>query len=441
MAARKGKLTAEERAFYSSETAEESRHQVRIDPNRPGFIRADEDGAPDEFEEDVGLSKAGVKRKHVRTDVGFLLVSELMHQQGYDSDSSQEGDKKKKSKKRAKRLQDDDEDAGFADNPLIPPDAKEPPKDELDEEDEYGKLKPKKIKFVDASEIGGQEFSDEEKDVEDEEESLPSTPHDSDDEELDEEVGLAGSKKHAPKIEKFNLKQEQAEGAFTADGGYIRKAADPRAHQDVWLEGLTKGAVARAVKAREKQKEREREVERRQQEEDHAFSPLQRVEILIRALRPRETPFDALARLNQGKQKKKWQTSQKWKKNKIAVDEAAKEGATTEDDPAKVKEQIELITSAADKLLSLGMMNIYSLARERLIMLFQEETGERFQENAKVRGGAKWEYKWPGTDEVYTDFTSENMRGWKADGFFGDGVLVRQAGSQDIWKNSSEMEF
>jgi len=441
MVTNKGMLTAEERAFYSSEIAEENRHQVRIDPNRPGFIRADEDQAVDEFEEDVGLSKAGVKRKHVRTDAGFVFVSELMLQQGYDSDSSQEGDKKNKSKKRKKKSQDEDDDDIFAGNPPTPPDAKEPPKDELDEEDEYGKLKPKKIKFVDIGEIEGQEFSDEEKDVEDEEESLPSTPHDSDDEELDEEVGLAGSKKHAPKIEKFNLKQEQAEGAFTADGGYIRKAADPRAHQDVWLEGLTKGAVARAVKAREKQKERQREAERRQQEEDHAFSPVQRLEMLIRALRPRETPFHALARLNQGKQKKKWEPSQKWKKNKMAVDEEATEGATMEDDPAKVKEQIELITSAADKLLSLGTMNVYSLARERLIMLFQEETGERFRENAPLGGEANWEYKWPGTDEVYKDFTSENMRGWKADGFFGDGVLVRQASSQDDWKNSAEIEF
>ena len=82
MTARKGMLTAEERAFYSSETAEQNRHQIRIDPNRPGFIRADEDDAADEFEEDVGLSKAGAKRKHVRTDVDGSLVSQLMHQTG-----------------------------------------------------------------------------------------------------------------------------------------------------------------------------------------------------------------------------------------------------------------------------------------------------------------------------------------------------------------------
>jgi CD2 antigen cytoplasmic tail-binding protein 2 len=434
MAARKGTLTAEERAFYSSETAEQNRQQIRIDPNRPGYIRADEDDAADEFEEDIGLSKAGVKRKHVRTDVAYTLISQLTHQQGYDSDSSQEGgSKKKKSKKSAKQKPDDDM---FDDQPTAPED-KPKLEDQFPEEDEYGKLKPKKIQFVDIEHIEGQEFSDEEKDVEDEEESLPSTPGDSEDEDLDDEVGLAGSKKRAPKIEKFNLKQEQQEGAFTADGGYIRKAADPRAHQDAWLEGLTKGAVERTARAMEKQREREREAERRQREDDSAFSPVQRLDMLIRALRPRETPFDALARLNQGK-KKKWQPSQKWKKSKMAVDEAPVEEA---EDPAKLKEQIELITSAADKLLSLGTMNIYSIARERLIILLQEETGERFRENGSVGADVKWEYKWPGTDEVYSNFTTENMRGWNSDGFFGDGVLVRRAGSQEEWKNSTEIEF
>jgi CD2 antigen cytoplasmic tail-binding protein 2 len=437
MATHKGTLTAEERAFYSSETAEENRQQIRIDPNRPGYIRADEDDGADEFEEDIGLSKAGVKRKHVRTDVDYTIVSKLMHQQGYDSDSSQEGaSKKKKSKTSGKQKPDDDD--MFDENP--PASEDQPKKEEqFPEEDEYGKLKPKKIQFVDIEHIDGQEFSDEDKDVEDEEEFFPSTPDDSEDEGLDDEVGLAGSKKHAPKIEKFNLKQEQQEGAFTSDGGYIRKAADPRAHQDVWLEGLTKGSVERTARAMEKRREREREVERRQREDDSAFSPVQRLEILIRALKPRETPFDALARLNQGK-KKKWQPSQKWKKSKMAVDEPATE-EQQEQDPTKLKEQIEMITSAADKLLSRGTMNIYSIARERLIILLQEETGERFRENGPAGADVKWEYKWPGTEEVYSDFTSGNMRGWNMDGFFGDGVLVRRAGSQEEWKNNTEVEF
>ena len=76
----------------------------------------------------------------------------------------------------------------------------EPPKDgaadDDDDLDAYGKLKRKKVNFVDYKTFEGQEIDRNERDVDDEEESLPSTPGGSDDEEvIDEEVGLAGLKK------------------------------------------------------------------------------------------------------------------------------------------------------------------------------------------------------------------------------------------------------
>lgn len=427
-----------DKSLFATEMAEENRKKVRIDPNNPAFIRQDQEDEADEFEEDVGISKKGVKRKNVRTDVHpsiLGLCTDLS--QGYDSDSSQEGDSKKKGKKKKKKPQDDDqEDDMFAENK---PDAEEEEK-RPDDEDAYGKLKRKQVQFVDYTTFDGQEVSDEEKDVEDEEESVPSTPNESDDEIIDEEVGLAGSKKHAPKIEKFNLRQETAEGAFTEDGGYIRKAADPRAHQDVWLDGLTKGAIKRAADAAQRRQEREAELEKRERA-DAALSKMDVLERLIRFLPPRETPLEALARLNQIK-KKKWQPSQKWKKSKMMVDA---EGDGADEDATKVKEQIEGITAYADRLLSMGSMQIYSLKRERMIMLFQDATQTRFKEDSAsglVTGGdAKWEYKWPGTEDVHTGFSSEDMKGWKEAGFFGDGVLVRSAGSADDWRNSAEVAF
>jgi hypothetical protein len=48
--------------------AEDKRNETRFDPLHPEFIRADVE-EEDEFEEDVGISKAGAKRKHVRTVV------------------------------------------------------------------------------------------------------------------------------------------------------------------------------------------------------------------------------------------------------------------------------------------------------------------------------------------------------------------------------------
>jgi CD2 antigen cytoplasmic tail-binding protein 2 len=425
-------FTFNKKGLYLNESLDDEKIQtVRFDPLNPTVIQQEEDEV-DEFAEDIGLSKAGTKRKQVRTDVSPspLHLSKEMTEilKGYDSDSSQEGDSKKPKKK---KKADDDNDDMFDDEHAQNEDAKED-----DDEDAWGKLKRKQTKFLNYTAFKGQEFQGEEQDLEDEEESIPSTPHESDDEVIDDEVGLAGSKKRPPKIEKFNLRQEQAEGVFTDDGGYIRKAADPRAHQDNWMDGLTKGQIRRAAEGMEKQRQRELEVERREAEE-MAIAATERLAFLIRSLKPTETPLKALARLNQEK-KKKWQPSQKWKKSKMQVDRED----ISEEDAEKVKEQIEAITSACDKLLALGNSNIYSTSRERLIMLYQEDTGERFRERpAQQSETNKWEYKWPGTDEVHSSFSSEEMRGWKAGGFFGDGVLCRRAGSEEEWKNSMDIVF
>ena len=114
----------------------------------------------------------------------------------------------------------------------------------------------------------------------------------------------------------------------------------------------------------------------------------------------------------------------------------------SEEDAEKVREQIEAITTASDKLLALGNSNIYSTTRERLIMSYQEDTGERFREDPAQRPETdKWEYKWPGTDEVHSGFSSEDMKSWKVGGFFGDGVLCRRMGSEEGWKNSADIVF
>lgn len=425
-------MSYDKTGLYTTAVHEEDKQQARFDPLNPTVIRQKAEEI-DEFEEDIGLSRAGAKRRKVRKDVcstPLYLPKDIADlYKGYDSDSSQEGDSKKPKKKKKKVNEDDDM---FGDEEP----QQENTKDDDDDLDAWGKLKRKQPKFVNYKAFQGQEFQGEERDIEDEEESVPSTPRASDDEEIiDEEVGLAGSKKHAPKIEKFNLRQEQAEGVFTDDGGYVRMAADPRAHQDNWMEGLTKGQIRRAAEGMERQRQREMEAERREAEE-MSIAATDRLALLIRNLKPRETPLEALARLNQGK--KKWQPSQKWKKSKMQVDQET----VSEEETGKVKEQIENITASADKMLALGNLNVYSTPRERLVMMYQEDTGERFREDpAQQSETGKWEYKWPGTGEVYSDFSSEDMKGWKAGGFFGDGVLCRRAGSQDEWKSSVDISF
>lgn len=424
--------------FVLSETREENRQKTRFDPLHPEFIRPDEDDEVDEFEQDIGLSR---KRKTVRTDVSYQLlgccVVDLI--QGYDTDSSQErkSKKSKTGKKSTSKDESDDDDDMFSDaEGNVQNDGDTNAAKGGDEEDEYGKLKRKQVKFVDYTEFEGQEISDEAQDPDDEEESIPSTPGDSDKEEIDEDVGLAGLKKHAPRIEKFNLKQEQSEGAFTEDGTYVRKAADPRAHQDTWMQGLTKGAIRRAKEGAKKQRERELELEKREKQEA-SVPHTERLRQLIRYLRPSETPLEALARLNQGK-KKKWKPTQKWKKSQMEVDE---ENRASEED-AKIKQEIERLTAQADMLLNYGIHDIYSIRKERLIMMYQEDTGERYKEEpAPGSEDVKWEYRWAGTDDIHSGFSSEDMKNWKTAGFFGEGVLCRPVGSSGDWKSSTDITF
>jgi hypothetical protein len=68
---------ASSRDLYSTEQAEENRSKPRFDPLHPTFIRPDQEEEQDEFEEDVGLSRAGTKRKQVRTDVSVLYYCRL----------------------------------------------------------------------------------------------------------------------------------------------------------------------------------------------------------------------------------------------------------------------------------------------------------------------------------------------------------------------------
>lgn len=59
------------------------------------------------------------------------------------------------------------------------------------------------------------------------------------------------------------MKSEQEDGRFDEAGNYVRKAADPDAVHDQWLEGVSKKDMKKAAEAHEK-----RENERRQKRLD-----------------------------------------------------------------------------------------------------------------------------------------------------------------------------
>ncbi|KAF3941200.1 hypothetical protein ABW19_dt0202685 [Dactylella cylindrospora] len=408
-------------------TAASSRYastsNAQFDLRNPNTLVADDEDYDAEtaailnLDEISGQSR-GVKRNAVNLD-------------GYDSDSSNDGfgggkgedaegggDGKKK-KKKGKDDDDDDDMFGGGD-------------DDDAEEGKDGKktAKGKKdVRFLDIKEIEGQEDESDDGSGSEEEEII-------DDEEIDEELGPGGKKKNAPKLDKFNMKAEMEEGKFDDQGNFVRKAVDPDAVHDTWLEGVSKKEMK---KAKESQEKRDKEARRKRLEEDELITG-DIISDLVLCLERGETALEALARLNTGKKapkpKKPWQ---KKKGQDMDVDTSHKE---PEDPKEKTrKEQIEKITTAADRLLSRGFNEIYDEPREALTRLYRKETGEPWIEPQKPAEPEEekelvdeWEYKWSdgqGDGQIHGPYGGAEMKAWKDAGYFQEGVVFRRKGEDE----------
>ncbi|TPX13211.1 uncharacterized protein E0L32_006411 [Thyridium curvatum] len=274
---------------------------------------------------------------------------------------------------------------------------------------------------------------------------------------VDEEVGAGGLKRHAPRIDAFNMKSEQEEGAFDEAGNFVRKAADPDAVHDRWLDGLSKKDMRRAAEAHER-----READRRQQRrEADGVQTADLLASLIRHLELGETALEALARLGRALAKHQPKKVPKWKQKKqhqhqqqqqhhknggaeaMDVDHRQDKEA---DSPqvVKIKKAIDAITEAADGMLGRDSLDIYDKEREILMREYRNETGEAWvdppeQEEAEddvAKGSQMWEYRWTdGRDgaDKQGPFDGPTMKAWQDAGYFGEGVEFRPAGEEGGW--------
>lgn len=266
---------------------------------------------------------------------------------------------------------------------------------------------------------------------------------------VDEEVGAGGKKEHAPKLDAFNMKSEQEEGRFDVEGNFVRKAADPDAVHDSWLEGVSKKDMKKAREAAEK-----RDSERRQKLiEDDAILTSDVLKTLIPRLERGETVLEALARLGRGmdKKKPKWQTKPRRKHNNNGngMDLDTDKPPPSDDDPAstRLREDVEALTGAADYLLSGGQTDIYDASRESLTRQYLRETGDEWAEapdvetqNVSADGKARqWEYRWSDArdgGETHGPYEGGMMVAWNEAGYFGDGVEFREVGASVGWSRS-----
>ncbi|PNS17585.1 LIN1-like protein [Sphaceloma murrayae] len=252
-----------------------------------------------------------------------------------------------------------------------------------------------------------------------------------------EELGAGSKKRHAPKLDAFNMKNEAEEGRFDESGNFVRKAADPDAVHDNWLEGLSKKDMKKAAEARE---QREADRRRRDAEMDSVLTS-ELLATLIRHLERAETVLEALQRLGGGKKKPQKKVS-KWKRKKASVSGGGDDmevDVAKDEDPGEIRrrEQVDAITGAADQLFSRDQPEIYDAERELLIRQYKRETGEDWVEPAEAIGNnlslasQQWEYRWSDArdgGDSHGPYDGPTMQAWTQAGYFGEAVEFRRIG-------------
>ncbi|KAI0428993.1 hypothetical protein F5Y09DRAFT_311445 [Xylaria sp. FL1042] len=444
--------------------AEPDSKKVKFDVRNPSALAPDAVDDDDDESRDVFLeADADVIKGSAATKRGAVNID------GYDSDSDREElgtlhtSREKEKDKGKDKDEDEDMDDMFAANDKDA-DARD------DTVDEKTGKKSKEVRFLSTWDIKGQveesksggrvRINNEEESSDDDDDEAVALAIE--EEGVDEEVGAGGRKKHAPKIEAFNLKEEGEEGRFDEAGNFVRKAVDRDAVHDRWLEGLSKKDMRRAAEAHEK---REAELRQKRREEDSALTS-DLLKSLITHLERGETALEALARLGRSQTKTKVKKVPKWKQKKQAQksdsmdideekekekekeNEKEKEKEAEDPEQIRIKDAINAITDAADKLLGRGRPDIYDRERERLIREFVRETDEEWVEPVREQaaresnGAAKmWEYRWTDGrgdgDAKQGPFDGNMMKAWQDAGYFGEGVEFREVG-EERWSRAAD---
>jgi CD2 antigen cytoplasmic tail-binding protein 2 len=424
------------RTHHEDDSKEPSK-KPRFDLRNPSAL------APDALEEDAVLDADEIGRR------GQQVRRKAINLDGYESDSDNEGFSARMEEKsrRERQKHDADDDDMFAE-------LQEDFGDEEVDGDEAIRKNKKNVRFLQNDEIEGQVASSKggmalHADLSKGADTIDAEDDESDsdvgeeerarvDEEVDEELGAGGKKKHAPLLDAFNMSAEQEEGRFDDQGNFVRKAVDPDAVHDSWLEGVSKKDIRKAKEAAEKREAERKEKDRR----DDSLLTADVLKTIITHLERGETILEALARLGKGLQRKpKWQNKKKQNKKHNGAEDVE----MTEENPEEVdrRKAIDSITGAADILMGRDQPEIYDTERELLTRQYRNETGENWVDPPSTgeseQGPVMWEYRWSDArdgGDAHGPYDGSMMNSWKTAGYFGEGVEFRRVGDTGAWSNS-----
>ncbi|KAJ3989421.1 hypothetical protein F5890DRAFT_1486217 [Lentinula detonsa] len=359
------------------------------------FVEPGEDSATFAEEVDSALENPSAHRKG------------RVKNEGYDSDSSDDGEGVVYSRK--KEAENDEDDDMFA-------------AAEKEEKAEESGAK-KKESYMRLGDIEGQVFGNSGS----EEDGSEDEPEDEDEIERRKKAGMGFE------LSSFNMREEMEEGKFTEDGSYVR-SFDPHGIHDRWMEGLDEKAIKQARKRKRHQEQIQKErmnAEEKELEESGGKPTLEKE--LLTMLKKGETVLESLQRLGVEARKAK----RKLEKN--AHGNAMDSGSS-----AKVPSDIDHITHLASTIMSLGETDIYSKTYEELVRSVRS-SGTVDAKWMPPSANKKYEYKWdmPGTaqsDQTFGPFEEEEMQSWFKASYFGpsgEKVKVRQVGGE--WMDWDEL--
>lgn len=240
-------------------------------PKKTRFVEPEDD--PANFAEQVDASLEDKPRR-----------SKRVKNEGYESDSSDDGEGVVNSRKKGAKSGDDEEDEDdmfAADN----------------EETEEGARGKTKEKFMRLGDIDGQEFND--------------GSDESSEEDFEDEDARERKKKEGMGFElsSFNMREEMEEGKFTEDGTYIR-SVDPHQVHDKWMDGLDEREIKLARKRkRDQERKQQDKIEREERLLADSGGPVAIERKLLPLLKRGESVLEALQRL--GAQAKRKQQAKK----------------------------------------------------------------------------------------------------------------------------------
>lgn len=368
------------------------------------------------FEEDVGV---GARRK------------KLVKDDGYESDSSNEGHGVEfaANKNSAANVEEEDDDDMFGE--AAPAESGKPTVPGIDDDDDdYDE---RNDRWAEEGQLKQSEFMD----IVDENSDIAADQEEDEYDSDDKEVGALGRKVNAPKMDAYNMDAELEEGAFDEAGNYVRRKKDPKDSQDNWLKDVSRKDIEIAKEAVQRRHEEERERQRKEQKEDEV-SVAELLAEIIGILDRGETVLECLARLGASTEPKRIRRRhQQRSSSKMAGKETQKDVL-----------DVERITKLASRLMAKSQIDVYDTEKEALARLYKRETGTDLDlmepgdevmqddENNETSAAAGeencWEFVWAGAeDNINGPYDASTMKAWLEDGLLssdGTHALVRRVG-------------